>query len=117
MQQVSQSFRENENLIQDYSWWFNFFVILPKIITIILSVTCFILGLYFCSIYQTGIYLLAFWLGGALNCVLTYLLLKLSTSYKILHICYLKKLSMLSLNDNALSNKTNVIDFEDLPKI
>lgn len=81
----------DKEIIEDNEKRFEFFVYLPKVITIILGILVFILGCVG-SMDGNGGTTLLIWLGGAVFCWLTYALLKLAFSYQILHIYYLKQL-------------------------
>ncbi len=86
---------ENEKVLQDNQKYFNFYLILPRIVTIILGVLFFIAGL--CMFGSSGmfarIFVLPTWIAGAIVCVLTYYLMKVVLSYNILNIYYLKKIA------------------------
>lgn len=114
MEQINQSnLVTDEAIITDNERWFNFFVILPKAASIFFAVVCFILGIVFSSIIENAIFLLVFWGGGIVFCAINYVILKLVLSYQILHIYYLKKIS---LNNNALES-TKAKEPDVLPEI
>lgn len=71
--------------------WFRVYLVWPKIVTIILAVLFGVLGL--CSYREGSAAVLGTWIVGAVFCGLEYCVLKISLSYKVLHIYYLKKLS------------------------
>lgn len=79
----------------DNEKWFKFFVYLPKITAIVMSIIFFIFGILDVaelSILETDAAIIIWWLIGAVVSALAYVLLKLSCSYKILHIYLLKKI-------------------------
>ena len=92
--------------------WFNFFVMLPKITTIIFAIACFLLGIIFASLTNATA-LLIFWGGGLVFCLLNYAILKLSLSYQILHIYYLKHI----VENNIKTNRHETITSDELPEI
>lgn len=102
----------DEEIIAENEKWFKFFVYLPKITTIILAIACFVLGIALAT--EDAIFLLAFWLGGAVGCALTYVILKLALSYKILHIYYLKGILY---NDVSYDYEEEEEEPEELPEI
>ena len=103
--------REDERIIQEYNVWFNFFLVLPKWVTIISAILYAIGGIVLAIVYEEGWIWLAVWGGGAIICGLTYVLLKITASYQILHIYYLKKLS-----STRQDNPTTQVN-DQLPKI
>lgn len=82
-----------DNVIDENQNWFNFFVILPKLSTIILGIIFFILGIVFSVVFYNSFFLLLCWLGGGIICLINYFSLKIILSYFILHIYYLRKIS------------------------
>jgi hypothetical protein len=60
---------------------------------------------------------LAIWAGTAVLCLLNYYILKVTLSYKILHIYYLKKIANASPVATIDSPKGNVVKKEELPEI
>lgn len=111
MQQTNTN--NNEALIAENEKWFNFWIIVPKITTILLAVASFVLGIELADL--TGISIVIFLVGGAVFCALNYAILKLVMSYKILHICYLKKIALNTGNDASKSSAINKSN--ELPKI
>ena len=83
---------ENEEVLQENQKYFNFYLVLPTIVTVVLAVLAFIGGFFAVSIAD-GAGILLVWMLGALVCLLVYYLMKISLSYKILHIYYLKKIA------------------------
>ncbi|MBE7081844.1 MAG: hypothetical protein E7372_04725 [Clostridiales bacterium] len=88
-------FTEKEKInkvIEQNEKMFNVLIVLPRIITIFLAISCAFMGLLFEILFGgDGIWLLVFWGGGAVYCLINHYTLKIILSYKILHICYLKK--------------------------
>ena len=80
-----------DTIIAENEKYFNILIMLPKIITIILGISCFILGCVFSGIFDEGYFIAIFWFGGAIYCLINYYILKLAMSFMILHICYMKK--------------------------
>ncbi len=108
-QRKNTSVGEVESVIAENEKWFKFFRILPGIVTIICVIACLSLGIIYYFVKADAIYLLIFWLGGAAFCVLIYVLLKLVLCYKILHIYYLKKISLNICSSSAVETvETNV---------
>ena len=105
---------EDDEIIENNEKWFKFFVVLPKITTVFFAVVCFILGIIFAANVNGGnvVILLIFWLGGAVFCALNYAVLKLILSYQILHIYYLKKISLKNKAEEKEINKPS-----ELPEI
>ena len=103
-----------EQIIEDNERCFKVFVVLPKVTTIFLAVVFFLLGIILAIAAEDAIHLLIFWGGGIIYCVLNYIVLKLVLSYKILHIYYLKKLS---LNSDTTSNIDKETQTDGLPEI
>ena len=105
---------EDDEIIENNEKWFKFFVVVPKITTVFFAVVCFILGIIFAAnAYRGGgVFLLIFWGGGAVFCALNYAVLKLILSYQILHIYYLKKISLKSKAEEKEINKPS-----ELPEI
>ena len=54
-------------IIEANQKWFNFLIILPKLLTILFALACFVLGIIF-VIDNEPIVLLIFWGGGAVFC-------------------------------------------------
>lgn len=82
---------KEQDILKGNMKWFRFYVLLPRIVTIILAVLFGLGGLGACT---EGLgYGIGVWLVGAGFCAVEYILLKISLSYKVLHIYYLKKLS------------------------
>lgn len=84
---------ENEEVLKENQKYFNFYLVLPKIVAIVLAVLFGLAG--FGAASEDGGFgmLLVTWILGAGVCALTYYVMKLSLSYNILHICYLKKIA------------------------
>ena len=102
----------DEEVIQEYQKFFDFYIKLPKIITIILAVLGGISGLIAAS-GDFG-WVLAIWAGTAFVCFLTYAILKPVYSYYMLKIYYLKKIA----NDkNITPPDESVYMPEELPNI
>lgn len=97
--------------------YFKFFVWLPIITTVIYAVACFVLGIVFTAI-EGAIFLLVFWVGGVIFCLLNYISLKIMFSYKVLHIYYLKKI-YLKTTKGAVGNgqKAKMKEQDELPQI
>ena len=80
----------NKQIIEENEKYFSFYTKFPKILTIVLAVIFFILGIVVATIeYEFG-GMIGLWLLGAVVCAITYVLSKLTLSYKVLHIYYLK---------------------------
>lgn len=90
-QRTNVSVGEVESVITENEKWFKFFLVLPRIVTILCAIACLSLGIIFYCVKGDAIFLLIFWLGGVPFSVLTYVCLKLVLCYRILHIYYLKK--------------------------
>lgn len=101
-------------IIAENEKWFNFWLIYPKVSTIFFAFASFILGIIFAAA-DDAIFILIFWGGGAVFCVLNYFFLKLVMSYKILHIYYLKKISL--NNGNVAAQPSVASKPDELPKI
>mgnify|MGYP003571540297 CR=1 FL=1 len=100
---INSSFTAKEGM-SDQEKWFSFFSIAPKIISLIITIVTAIPGIvfFFMAIFQKSgwshynklywLFSLIFIFGGVIIALLTYVFLKLSFCYKILHIEYLKKI-------------------------
>ena len=104
---------EDNQIIEENEKWFKFFVVFPKVVTIVLAIIFFIMGIAFEAEFGEGWIWIATWFAGAITCALTYILLKLSLSYKILHIYYLKQLT----NKQPAATKTEPQVNNNLPEI
>ena len=84
---------KEKEIIADNEKRFEFFVHFPKVVTIILGIIVFAAGIFVGS-NGVGSFAptLIIWLGGALLCWWTHDLLKLSFSYQILNIYYLRQI-------------------------
>jgi hypothetical protein len=98
----------NEEIIKDHEKWFDFFVKLPKILTIVTAVLMFVWSIVDPSVFyydggwgESSSYgvmqcqtffgaMIIWWIIGAIDCALTYAITKLCVSYSVLHIYYLK---------------------------
>lgn len=89
---------EKEEVLQENQKYFNFYLVLPTIVTVVLALLFFIGGAF----AQTEVLLV--WISGAIVCLLVYYLMKLSLSYNILHIYYLKKIA--EKGENKTKEKT-----------
>ncbi len=69
---------------------FDFLVKLPSIITVVLGALFFILGIILMA-GEGGVGALI-WIIGAVICIINYCVMKLSISYYVLHIAYLKEI-------------------------
>ena len=83
----------DEIIIDKNEKWFKFYLNFPLIFAVISAVACFILGIAAAD-WWGGVFLLVFWGGGAVYCLLQYAFFKAVFSYFILHIYYLKKISL-----------------------
>ena len=95
-----------KQIIEENEKYFSFYTKFPKILTIVLAVIFFIWrivdpsvsgGSYYDDDYgmliETGSFfgtMIIWWLIGAVVCAITYVVSKLTLSYKVLHIYYLK---------------------------
>lgn len=102
----------DEQVIEKNERWFNWYLVLPKLITIILGILFFIAGIIV-SAYEGEALFLAVWAGGAAFCAVNYLVMKIILSYKILHIYYLKKISL----KNEKSDDAKQEEPDALPEI
>ncbi|MBO5525837.1 MAG: hypothetical protein J5993_03720 [Clostridia bacterium] len=89
--------KTTDELIAENSKYFSFYEKAPKIFTIILGIVFFICSIVFSYVAEAesenaGLVWILSILIGSVICVATYYLLKLTFSYIILHICYLKKI-------------------------
>ncbi len=89
--------------------WFNVYSYLPLIVAIVIMSISFIAGIVLSAIMPTtGSAVLALflsWLVGGIMSTVTFLLLKIVFSYKILHIAYLTKLIRLVRNNEKEATK------------
>ena len=69
---------------------FDFLVKLPSIISVVLGALFFVLGIKLMAEEAEGGAL--FWIIGAVICIINYWVMKLSISYYVLHIAYLKEI-------------------------
>ena len=99
---------QTNEVISSYQKWFGIFPQIPSFLTIALVVIFFAWGFIdpsmFCteidSVKYYGIFMkesflsatLLWWFIGAIVCTLTYCITKLSLSYAVLHIYYLKSI-------------------------
>ena len=85
---------EDKQIIEENEKWFKFFVHLPLIVTIIEAVGCLVTSIVIFCIGRYWAWLgCTFLFGGIVSSAITYLILKLALSYKILTIYYLKQLA------------------------
>ena len=84
---------ENEEVLKENQKYFNFYLVLPKIVAIVLAVLFGLAGFGAASGDGGFGMLLVTWILGAIVCAIVYYLMKLSLSYNILHIYYLKKIA------------------------
>jgi hypothetical protein len=94
---------ENEEVLRENQKYFNFYLVLPTIVTVVIAVLVFIGGCFAASIAD-GAGILLVWLLGLIVCLLVYYLMKVSLSYNILHIYYLKKIA--EKGENKTEEKT-----------
>lgn len=87
-QQETQGPKSAEKLIEEYSKYFRFYESAPTIVTVIMSVGCFIV--FLAASFENDLF--PFAILGVFVCLATYFALKIACSYKILHIAYLKKI-------------------------
>lgn len=92
------NYTQDDIIIDEYNNWFNFYFKLPLILTILIGVACFVLGIVFADLFDGAI--IVFWLVGAVVSALTYFITKISLSAIILNIYYLKSI------DAKLSRET-----------
>ena len=83
---------ENEQVLQENQKYFNIYLVLPKIVTIVLAVLFGLAGFAASEGGGVGMLLLT-WILGAGVCALNYYLMKVALSYNILNIYYLKKIA------------------------
>lgn len=103
-QRTNVSVGEVDSVITENEKWFKFFIVLPRIVTILCAIACLSLGIIFYCVKGDAIFLLIFWLGGVPFSVLIYVCLKLVSCYRVLHIYYLKKIS--SNNSSSVAAET-----------
>lgn len=104
--------KENEKkfIINENLDWFEWFVIFPKWLTIFFAAVFVVAGIIVSISNEEGIYLLPFWLGGAILCSLIYCVSKIFCSYKILHIYLLESIfSKINSLDSGESNEPEVL--------
>ena len=80
----------DKQIIRENEKWFKFFVYSPIIVAIVWAVSFLAIGIVGALVYDEMLGLFAL---GALLAPLVYMYVKVSCSYKILHIYYLKKIS------------------------
>ncbi len=93
MQQTTKTYKDKETfLIESNEKWFSFYEALPWVLTIFLAIASIVFAIIFSLVFDH--FLLWIILGvGIVLCLLTFVLLKITSSYKILNIYYLKKIS------------------------
>lgn len=94
--------QEDETIIKNYEPWFKFFTKLPLIIAIFWAVLCIALGIILAYAFDENYILIMI---GALFSPILYVIVKLCTSYSILHIYYLKKISCQGSATNIALNE------------
>lgn len=100
-------------ILQNYQKWFDFFLYIPIILSVVNGVALLALSLFFLVEEGPEIGVLLF-LATPICIILTYVISKLCTSYKILHIYYLKKIA----NGTSRSETSlNACKSDDLPNI
>lgn len=104
--------------IADNEKWFNFFVILPKILTIITAILYFIWGFvasfaftYIFDIDSVFVSIVIWWLIGAGASILIYVVTKISCSFFVLHIFYLKSILTTQETIRVIAHKYYQNDF------
>ena len=102
---------ENEEVLKENQKYFNFYLVLPKIVTIVVAVLFALVGCIGAGMGGEGAFigLLVTWILGAGICALTYYLMKVSLSYNVLHIYYLKKIAEKSEDKQEETEETNVL--------
>lgn len=107
---------DREDIIENNENWFKFFVYLPLILAGITMFSFFVWGIVDPAVFKVKIYfgdywdstsvttygimrfdtffgaMIVWWLIGAISSVITYVVAKLSLSYKVLHIYQLQEL-------------------------
>ena len=83
----------DDSVIQKNQTFFDFYVMLPEILSIVLAVIGVVAGFITIATECEFWIALIIWVGTALLCFVTYCGLKIAFSYKILHIYYLKKIA------------------------
>ena len=71
---------------------FRFYVMLPKILLFVMLGLFFLGGIIMAISLKSALYLLIGWVGGGILAVVTYWILKIVFSYKILTVKYLKSI-------------------------
>ena len=86
----------DEEIVANNEKWFKFFIHVPKITAIVIAALFFVWGIVaaaFGRYLELNIFFMLWWLIGAVVSGLVYVILKLTCSYRILHIYLLKKLN------------------------
>ena len=97
--------KDYDQVLEENHDYFDFYLVMPKVITIILAIVVFIVGLGMGISEEIGP-MFGIWIAGSIVCALGHYLMRVTFSYKILHIYYLKKLAekdeIKQENDKAL---------------
>ena len=102
MQQQKQSFDlTDQKVIESNEHWFQWYVNLPMVTAIILGILFFVLAV----IKEAA----AIFIVGAIFAGIIYVLLKITLSYKVLHLYYLKKISLNTVSCILSKLKTFVL--------
>ncbi|MBQ8295373.1 MAG: hypothetical protein IJX87_02950 [Clostridia bacterium] len=102
--------KTDAELIDSYEKWFDFSMLLPRILAVITAIAAFISGIVYMSNDYTRIGAWI-WVFGAIGALLTYFLLKLVLSGYYLIVLYLRKMS------EGKKTKTNTNTNTNLPTI
>jgi hypothetical protein len=79
----------DDGVLEENHKYFKFYLALPNVVFIILMIIFGILGL----ITLVDGFGFLIWIGGVIISLLTYYLMKVTLSYNVLHIYYLKKIA------------------------
>ena len=91
-QQAPAKFSYTDYIIKSNSAYFNFYLWLPLILSLLLALGSLISGIILMANEEVVIGFCACWLGGGTTSVLCYFYMKILFSYQVLHIYYLKGL-------------------------
>ncbi len=104
---------QEEEVLKKNESWFKFYLWAPIVLPAILAVLFFFTGLILAVVID-AIFLVYFWILGGLYCLLLFVIMRISASHKILHIYYLKKIT---LKQPTQEKVAQVDEFDDLPLI
>ncbi len=109
-----QNFDYGDKIIGKNEKWFNLYVQLPLILTILSAIGVFTLGIVLGVIYKSVGLVFLCWLAGSVSVGFSYVLIKALISPTILKTCYLEKISFSIMKiEKIKSTEKKVVKVEE----